>query len=166
MARPKKGDRTPRQSGRKDPKADHSHQHRVEGESRREQRERIKAAEAAGSPWILLRKTVRERGDIEQQELEDLAGRVATGGITLVDCSISALLLEADAEILRAAGSLSEDRAITVQRQLLKLKLDIAREYQSQGDPLPSSIKVELVTSAEEPPLPQAGKTGDELVVH
>jgi|AACY02.4.fsa_nt_gi hypothetical protein len=166
MGRPKKGDNTPRQSGRKQPKADHSEQHRLDGESRREQRERLKAAEAAGSPWVILRKTVREKGEIEHAELEELAGRVAQGGISLVDCSISALLLEVDAEEMRYAGELTNDRAITVQRQLLKLKLDIAREYQSQGDPLPSSIKVELVTSTEEPALPQAGETGDELVVH
>ena len=166
MARPKKGDNTPRQTGRKNPKADHTDQHRRDGESRRQQRERLKAAEAAGSPWVILRKEIRKRGSIKQAQLEDLAGRVAQGGISLVDCSISALLLEVDAEELRASGSLTDDRAITVQRQLLKLKLDIAREYQSQGDPLPSSIKVELVTSAEEPTLKQAGKTGDELVVH
>jgi hypothetical protein len=161
MGRPKKGDTTPRQTGRKDPKADQSQAHRDAAESRRAQRERAKALEASDSPWVTVRRVVRKRGKVSDAKLAELAQKVAQGGISLIDCSIAALLLEVDAEELRAAGDLTQDRAITVQRQLLKLKLDIAREYQAQGDPLPSEIKVQLTNDTSD-----ETDTGDALTVH
>ena len=168
MGRPRKGDKSPRQSGIKSAKADHADGRRRAGESKRQAREREKAENASESPWIVGPTLVRRRasGKLTQAELQDLATQVAKGGISPIDCAIDLFTLQMDVEGARKRDEISGDKYITARRQLLKLKVDVAQAFADKGDPLPGTIKVELVTTGDDATLPQAGDTGDALQVH
>lgn len=168
MGRPRKGDTSPRQTGVKGAKADHADGRRRAGESRREARERAKAENASESPWIVGPAIVRRRksGKLTKAELEQLATKVATGGISPIDCAIDLFTLQMDVEGSYKRGAITDDKYVTARRQLLKLKVDVAQAFADKGDPLPGTIKVELVTSEGDAVLPQAGDTGDALQVH
>lgn len=168
MARPKRNDRTPRQTGIKGAKADHADGRRRAGESRRQAREREKAEHAAESPWIVGPRLVRESSDgkLTRDQLAELATRVAKGGISPIDCAIDLFELQMQVEGSHRLGGITDDKYVTARRQLLKLKVDVAQAFADKGDPLPGTIKVELVTSESDAVLPQAGDTGDALQVH
>jgi hypothetical protein len=167
MARPRKGDTTPRQ-GKTANTADHAHGRRKAGESRREQLEREKAENAGESPWVVGPRLINrsKTGRLSHKKLEELATQVAKGGISAVDCSIDLFTLQMQVEGARKRGDITDDKYVTARRQLLKLKLDVAQAFADQGPQLPGSINVTLKVDGAESPLPQAGPSGDQLAVH